>query len=94
MSDHRRIVRAQGEILHARVEEALESQVLDNGEKPTRAHVMAGLLYQVALENLAVAEHLLEGKDFKFSCELELLDPQEERAARVRNRLRHDLLGE
>jgi len=94
VSDHRRVVQASGEITSAQVEEAMGSQTLEDGSKPTRAHVMAGLLYQVALENLSVAEHLLEGKDFHFSCQLELLDPQEERLKRTKDRLRRDILGE
>ena len=90
----RRAVNIRGKITSEKVEQALEEQkdVLD-GEEATRAHILASLIHQQAYENLEVANHILEGKDMLIDCTLTLVDPQEERSRKVRDRLRQDLLG-
>jgi hypothetical protein len=88
----RRAVNVKATIPSAKIEEALKAQSLEDGSPATRAHIVAGLMYETALDNLAEANDILEGKDFKFDLNMELLDPQSERSAKVRKRFRDELL--
>lgn len=94
MGAERRVVNIKARITAEKVEAALAAAkdvVLENGEKPGRADIIATLIHSHALENLVVAEEILEGKDFDIDCDLIMLDPQAERSAKIRDRLRREL---